>query len=304
MPRGIELDQEGRYHLRAQAAGPVGDYPLLEEAAACKLTEIIVHFTSLYFCLTAALEVMGSHYHLCCLFQAFRELSREELVKLAERFYPGVYRPHLAWGEREWARFNRRLFNVSELMRNIQQAFTRWFNQRRRRKGPFWAGRFRSTESAGLFETACYVELNAVRARLAELPEQWRWSSAWMRKNGQAEWLMPLERLVETSDPTLADKLYWTSLYWRGTRPGKEADALIPVEFAERMEREKFGRGCYLARCDSFSRGGAIGGREEVAAQIGKFRDKGVYRRRRHPIPVGVGNLYALREARDCRLRL
>jgi hypothetical protein len=81
------------------------------------------------------------------------------------------------------------------------------------------------TDQCTYFRNDCRVELNAVRARLAELPEQWRWSSAWTRKNGQAEWLIPLEELVETSDPTLAGELYWTSLYWRGTRPGKETDA-------------------------------------------------------------------------------
>ena len=172
VPRGIELDQEGLYHLRAQAAGPKGYYPLQQPENAEQLLSIIRHFTSLYFCLVAAVEVLGSHYHLSCRFLAFRELSRVELAGLAQRFYPGSYRPYLTWRPAEWRRFNRRLFDVSELMRNIQQEFARWFNQRHHRKGSFWASRFQSTESDDLRETAYYIELNAVRAHLAQLPER------------------------------------------------------------------------------------------------------------------------------------
>jgi putative transposase len=302
MPRGIELDEDGLYHLRGQVAGSDDYYPLQEEENARELIAIIRRYTGLYFCQPAALELMGTHYHMSCRMQAFRKLSHEELLRHAERFYPNTYRPYLAWGPKEWARFNRRLFNVSELMRNIQQAFTCWFNGRHQRKGSFWAGRFRSTDSKDLRETVFYIELNAVRAGLVQCPEQWRYSSAWMRKNGQDDWLMPLEQLLETTDPLVADSLYWVGLYWRGTLASKEGDALIPVELAQQMEREKLGRGCYLRRCDFFSRGRTIGSQEAISAELAKYRAKGIYRRRRHPIPIGFGNLYALREVRTaCR---
>jgi putative transposase len=304
MPRGIELDQDGQYHLRAQAAGPKGYYPLQEKENAEQLIAFIRQFTGLYFCVVAALEVLGSHYHLCCRFLAFRKLSQDELQGLAERFYPGPYCPYLTWGPAEWARFNRRLFNVSELMRNIQQAFTRWFNQRHHRKGPFWAGRFASTESDSLLETVYYVELNAVRAALVRLPEQWRYSSVWMRKNHQDGWLLPLVTLLETADPEEAEGLYWASLYWTGTEPSKETDALIPAAVAEQMEQRQLARGCYLKRQDAFSRGRKIGSREAILASLQRCRDKGIYRRRRHPIPCRVGGLFALRESRRSYVRL
>ncbi len=304
MPRGIELDQEGQYHLRGQAAGQKGHYPLQNKDNAEKLQEIIRHFTALYFCAVAGLELMGSHYHLVCRFQAFRVLSQEELLRLAEVFYPGAYKPYLAWGPAEWARFNRRLFNVSELMRNIQQAFTRWYNTRNGRKGSFWAGRFRSTESDNLAETVYYIELNAVRAKLVSRPEEWRYSSVWMRRNGEAGWLMPLAKLMDCPDPVEAEKLYWATLYWRGTQASKETDALIPVELAERMAREQFERGCYLTRRDFFTRGQKIGTREAIESSLKKCRERGIYRHRRYPLPVGVGNLYALREIRSHYFRI
>jgi len=304
MPRGIELDQDGQYHIRSQVAGCKGYYPLQKKENAEQLTAIILRFTDLYFCAVAALELLGSHYHLCCRFSAFRELSQQELHELAERFYPGSYRPYLTWGTADWARFNRRLFNVSELMRNIQQAFARWFNKRYNRKGPFWAGRFRSTESDNLLETVYYVELNAVRAGLARLPDEWRYSSVWMRKNGQDAWLMPLVTLLDTADPKEAERLYWASLYWKGTKPSKETDRLIPVAFAEQMENEKFPRSCYLEHHDAFSRGVKIGSKESIMVSLQECRNRGIYRRRRHPIPCRIGRLFALREPRSSYVRL
>lgn len=299
MPRGIELDKDGLYHIRVQVAGPEGYYPLQEKKNAQELTRIVRHYTQLYFCRVPAYDPMGDHFHLSCRFEAYRELSPEELLEHAERFYPDAYRPYLAWGPREWARFNRRLFNVSELMRNINQAFARFFNRRHHRKGPFWASRFRSTESNNLLETVLYVDLNPVRGHLTDRPEKWPCSSPWMRKNGQDGWLMPLEELLETSDRDEADKLYWVYLYWRGTRPSKDGDGVIPVGMAEQMEREKVGRGCYLKRRELLSRGHRVGTREEIAAELVKCREKGIYKRRINPIPVGVANLHALREVRS-----
>ena len=304
MPRGIELDRDGAYHLRGRVAGRLGAYPLQEKENAEELLRVIRRYVGLYFCEAAALEIMGSHYHLPVRFQAWRELGGPELLRLAERFYPGAYRPYLLWGKKEWRRFNRRVFNVSEMMRNIQQTFARWFNRRHRRQGPFWAGRFQSGDSRDLAETVFYVELNAVRAGLVKFPEQWPYSSSWMRSHGQGDWLMPLQALLQTGDRASAEKVYWVKLYWRGTRPSKESDAMIPVEAAERMEREKFGRGCYLNRIDAFSRGGVIGSRETVQKMLEKWRQAGIYRRRKHPVPVGVGDLYALRESRSSYLRL
>ena len=48
------------------------------------------------------------------------------------------------WSEKDWEHYRRRLFDVSEYMRNIQSAFARWFNFNYQRRGRFWADRFKS----------------------------------------------------------------------------------------------------------------------------------------------------------------
>ncbi|MEA3029416.1 MAG: REP-associated tyrosine transposase [Sphingomonadales bacterium] len=58
--------------------------------------------------------------------------------------------------------------------------YTRHVNLREDWRGHLWQSRFASfaMDEAWLIACARYIELNPVRARLAERPEQWRWSSA------------------------------------------------------------------------------------------------------------------------------
>lgn len=300
LPRQIQTDSDGQYHLRGQVAGRIGFYPLHNKENADQLLATIRHYASLFFCQVVDWSILGNHYHLVCLFQAYRRLTREQLWEIAERFYPSPhYQPYLKWNDADWERFNRRLFNVSEMMRNIQSAYARWYNRRHHRKGRFWADRFHSTASDNLQETAFYVELNPVRARLVKRPERWRYNSAWLRKRGQDDWLMSYTDLMCEPDPKTAERLYWTRLYWRGTKPRKAGGGRIPIELAVAMEEEHFPRGCYLERIPAFSRGRVIGSQETVRRALQDCRGRGLYRRRKNPVPLDIGNLYALREQRS-----
>jgi putative transposase len=69
---------------------------------------------------------------------------------------------------------------LSTLMRNLGQRYVQYFNRSYGRSGTLWEGRFRSciAESAR-YVLACYryIELNPVRAGLANHPENYSWSS-------------------------------------------------------------------------------------------------------------------------------
>jgi putative transposase len=66
------------------------------------------------------------------------------------------------------------------LMRDLGQRYVQYFNRQHNRTGTLWEGRFRSciVESAR-YVLACqrYIELNPVRARIADQPLAYRWSS-------------------------------------------------------------------------------------------------------------------------------
>jgi len=93
-------------------------------------------------------------------------------------------------------------------------------------------------------------------------------------------------------------------LYWRGTRPSKPTDGVIPKLLATRLVAELGERGSYLQQVAAFSRGLYVGSRQGVVQRLGEWRRRGEYRRRRHPIPLGVGGLHALREPRSHYVRV
>jgi putative transposase len=70
--------------------------------------------------------------------------------------------------------------NLSVLMRRVNSLYSLTFNQRHRRHGHVFEGRFFAVHvdrDAYLLEVCRYVDLNPVRAGLVESPAQWRWSS-------------------------------------------------------------------------------------------------------------------------------
>jgi hypothetical protein len=65
-------------------------------------------------------------------------------------------------------------------MRRHGQSYVQAFNRRHRRTGTLWEGRFKSclVDSDRYLLTVCrYIELNPVRAAIADAPESHRWSS-------------------------------------------------------------------------------------------------------------------------------
>ena len=75
---------------------------------------------------------------------------------------------------RYWERFNRRLFDFSELMRNIQGEYAKCYNRNYEHRGSLWAERSNSTvvlASEAIQKTLTCTELNPVRANPVKRPE-------------------------------------------------------------------------------------------------------------------------------------
>jgi putative transposase len=70
--------------------------------------------------------------------------------------------------------------NLSEALRRLNSVYAQWWNNRHRRVGHVFQGRFKDqiVQHEGYALTLCrYVVMNPVRAGLVERPETWRWSS-------------------------------------------------------------------------------------------------------------------------------
>jgi REP element-mobilizing transposase RayT len=269
-----------------------------------RLIQLIKHFSAIYFCEVAAFCVMGNHYHLIVRFDAHRPVSRRGLRAKTRLMYPSrAGQAELdMWSDEKWEHYRRRLFDVSEYMRNIQAAFARWYNLKYRRRGRFWADRFKSVylqDEQAVLDCMLYVELNPVRAGLVQRPEEWHGASLFLREIGRDHWLAPLSGFFEQATTEEALRGYLERLYYRGnvpTKPGQKAisQAVLDKEIA----RGFASRGLYRRRLGYFVDGLAIGTEMFIRDQLARLREEGQYLRRKHPIPQLGGIHLSLREQR------
>jgi len=94
--------------------------------------------------------------------------------------------------------------NLSIGMRQVNSVYTQLFNKRHGRAGHLFQGRYKAIliqKDSHLLEVCRYVVLNPVRARMAEKPEEYRWSS-YLATAGKAQphpcltsdWVLPVQR--------------------------------------------------------------------------------------------------------------
>ncbi len=298
-------DNDAWYHLYSRIAGHRGHYPLSEAVITRKLIDTIEHFTRIYFSEVAAFTVLGNHYHLVAKIEAPRPVEDDDLRARARLMYPSKTSQQKIdeWTKDEWDHFRRRLFNVFELMRNIQSGFARWFNRNNNRRGRFWADRFKSVyleNEAAVLDCMLYVELNPVRADLIERPEEWRGSSIFLRDIGNADWLMSLSEILDQPNEEKALIEFRERLYHRGRVPTKQGQASISQEVLDQEAARGFAkRGVYRKRLAYFVDGLAVGTGQFLRGQIARMRENGQYLRRKNPIPQLGGIHLSLREQRS-----
>jgi hypothetical protein len=208
------------------------------------------------------------------------------------------------WSEQDWAHYRRRLFDVSEYMRNVQAAFARWYNRSYDRRGRFWADRFKSVilgDERAVLDCVLYVELNAVRAGIVERPETWEGSSMYLREVEADGWLFPVERLLNRRSRLEALVELKQLLYHRGAVPTREGQAVISREVLKQETARGFVvRGMYRRRLGYFVDGLAIGTEMFILEQLAVLREMGVSVKRRKPITQLGGIHLSLRPQRGC----
>lgn len=80
-----------------------------------------------------------------------------------------------------WDGMRRRMYDLSEYVKEVKQRFSSWYNGLHDRKGTLWEERFRSLlvegERGALMAVAAYIALNPIRAGLVKDPKDYRWST-------------------------------------------------------------------------------------------------------------------------------
>jgi len=174
------------YHLMNRVAGEADHHPFgpVEKE---KLFAVATEVSRSYSLDLLSVVAMGSHWHIVCAAPA-DALSRDEVVARWRATHP----PDKA--EPNWddpdvlAKHAFRMRDISCFVQDFERRFTRWFNATRPslRRGGLWMDRFRSVlldKDTALWDCLTYVEMNPVRAGLAESPADYRFCT-WGRMAG------------------------------------------------------------------------------------------------------------------------
>ncbi|WP_461536662.1 transposase [Spongorhabdus nitratireducens] len=208
-----------------------------------------------------AYAVMSNHYHVVLHINKApaKAWSRDEvLVRWTSLFSgPLLVQRYLAKDRLSEAELNRvdeyvetyrsRLMDISWFMRCLNEHLAREANREDGCKGRFWEGRFKSQallDEAALLTCMAYVDLNPVRAKLAETPESSDFTSIQQRsrqisKTGESKQpatLKPFRMQGQKTDLALPYTLYdylelvdWSGRAVRLDKRGAIASDLPPV---------------------------------------------------------------------------
>jgi REP element-mobilizing transposase RayT len=211
----------------------------------------------------AAYSVMSNHYHLVLRIdkQLAQSLSTAEVVErwqqlftvplLLSRYLQGTTttRAEAAAAEKIVALWRNRLSDISWFMRCFNEHLARRANEEDRCTGRFWEGRFTSQallDEAAVLTCMSYVDLNPIRARMADTPERSDFTSVQQRIRESVNashtvrstpLLMPLVDVKNDTHPnatgfTLADYLQlvdWAGRAIREDKRGAIAPGLPPI---------------------------------------------------------------------------
>ncbi len=137
----------------------------------------------------------------------------------------------------------KRQISLARGMGGINLVYTQYVNRKYDRTGRLWQNRFYSTpvdQDAYLWTVARYIERNPVRARLVNLPDKYKWSSAKSHATGVVEGVLSSPGWLDDGDlKTYRDFLM---------NEDKEGDSQIrlatstgrplgPEKFAKRLEK-------------------------------------------------------------------
>ncbi len=297
-PRFVISDKQSVYHVMSRTALdglPMGD---IEKDY---LLSIIKRLSRLYFAEVLGFCIMGNHFHLMVKMSPEAEFSNKDIKQRFENFHSDdrkFSKGHIPFYRQKWA-------SLSEYVKEIKQSFSRFYNKRKGRKGFFWGERFKSViveNGETLMNCLAYIDLNPVRAGIAEKPEQYRWCGLGYHvqgrnRDGFLSLDLGLRQFGDMSDKQRLKK-YRAYVYETGAME-KGQGAKIKAKTYDKEKRKGF----ELTRADRFAcrtryftDSGIIGSKEFVQESLKRFEWLFNPEKEKKPKKVtGLYGIYSLR---------
>ena len=109
---------------------------------------------------------------------------------------------------------------LAQMMQAVGRRYVRYFNDRQKRTGTLWEGRFRSSliqSERYLLACMAFIDLNPIRAGMVAHPGDFRWSSyAHHTGQRQAPWLTPHPLYWELGNTPFAREIAYANLVQAG----------------------------------------------------------------------------------------
>jgi putative transposase len=285
--------------------------------------------------------VMGNHFHVLVrereVAPGFLDdaLLKKKMLQLYGRkkgqiefmFHENMRKTSGAVADANLRRFERMMGKMSWFMRLLKQRFAIWYNRTFGREGTLWSERFKSVlveDSEDAIRTmAAYIDLNPIRAGIAEDPLNYRWCTIGAAMGGLFFAQRGLIAVHDTSIRTdatpsrkLGDLRKWPKVrdWWCGQlafegqevkdEEGKIVRRGLDPKVLEKMLKSRTQMSLadvLCCRVRYFVDGGVIGSRDFVRRMVAKERGKALpVTRKSEGKRMGrsasaLGNLYSMR---------
>jgi putative transposase len=301
MPRIARMLRTGEqtvYHVMSRTA--LDGFPL-KDVEKDYLVALFRQLARLYFAEIIGFCVMGNHFHLLVKMLPESDFSDQDI---RQRF--GTYFGEKRFLSTEQIPFFREKFSsLSELVKELKMAFSRFYNRRHNRRGFFWGERFKSViveKGETLINCLAYIDLNPVRAGLVKRPEDYRWSSIGyhVQTNNKDEFLSLDFGVKEFGEPEAKERFrrYRRFVYETGAMDSAKGAAIDAKTVAQERRRDfKLSRADrFKQRTRYFTDSGIIGSREFVRENFLRFKHLFQTKKDRMPMRVkGLNAMYSLK---------
>ena len=218
----IKLPAPAAYHITSRIKND--DFFIEDDEDKRSLLDIIKRAATFAGVTVISHAILDNHFHLLVHIPTRQEVDDAELErrvrilwgdeKAEERFGRWRYwesRDNAQRVEKERNDFRRRMYDVSRFVKTIKEMFAYAYHKRHGTCGSVWgAARFKSAAVSSDFKTlatvSAYIDLNAVRARIARHPKNYKWCGVGAANKGDRFALDGVEFLAREAERMTKDE--------------------------------------------------------------------------------------------------
>jgi putative transposase len=238
--------------------------------------------------------VLSNHFHVLVRVPQKTLVSDAELLRRYEVLYPHptryqtdrleVIKRELASNGPEAERWRRRqlalMGDISPFMKLVKLRFSIWYNHAHRRFGTLWAERFKSVllepRSRVVAAVAAYIDLNSVRAGLAEDPKDYRFCAYAEAVAGSVVARRNLASIIGVANWEAAQSTYRLMIFGSATETREHRAAITSKALAAVIAAGGRLPLATVLRCRLryFSDGAVLGSQAFVEEQLAAYRPR------------------------------